>query len=275
MCPVLRVATVNILSDRTRWTERRNLLASGLAALSPDLIALQEVVDPLGDSTAHWLADELGGYSVHVCPKTGWGRKWEGIAILSRLPVERHETLALGGQQRTAQLVRVRAGDRPVVVSNTHLYWPVAAHTARGRQIERMLAWLARSEPGAGIIICGDFNATPGSPTIARMRRSFTSAHEAAHGGEPTYTCPTPLVVGGRIRSAVTRGMLRLFTNRPGATWQGTLDYVFVSPGILVIDCDVILDRPSPDDPTLYASDHLGLLATLGIPSDTTIQPSR
>jgi hypothetical protein len=30
-----------------------------------------------------------------------------------------------------------------------------------------------------------------------------------------------------------------------------------------VVDCRVILDRPSPDDPTLYPSDHLGLAATL------------
>jgi hypothetical protein len=29
----------------------------------------------------------------------------------------------------------------------------------------------------------------------------------------------------------------------------------------------VFLDRPSPGDPTLYASDHLGLAATLEIPS--------
>ena len=104
MGTILRVATVNILNDLSRWAERRTLLARGLAALSPDLIALQEVTDPLGTSTAHWLAGELGGYSVHVCPKTGWGRKREGIAVLSRLPVERHEILDLRSQQRTAQL---------------------------------------------------------------------------------------------------------------------------------------------------------------------------
>src|SRR5438046_6997730 len=118
MATIIHVATVNILNDRSRWAERRTLLAQGLDALSPDLIALQEITDPLGTSTAHWLADELGGYSVHVCPKTGWSRKWEGIAVLSRLPVERHEVFDLGSQQRTAQFVRVRAGGRPVVLVN-------------------------------------------------------------------------------------------------------------------------------------------------------------
>ena len=95
MGTIFRVATVNILNDLSRWAERRTLLARGLDALSPDLIALQEVTDPLGTSTAHWLAGELGGYSVHVCPKTGWGRRREGIAVLSRLPVEGHEVLDL------------------------------------------------------------------------------------------------------------------------------------------------------------------------------------
>ena len=33
-----------------------------------------------------------------------------------------------------------------------------------------------------------------------------------------------------------------------------------------VVECGVFLDRPSPDDPTLYASDHLGLAAKLEIP---------
>lgn len=273
MGSVVRVATVNILNDRSRWPERRMLLTRGLAALSPDLIALQEVTDPLGRSTAHWLAGELGGYSAHICPKSGRGRTMEGVAILSRLQVERHETIDLGGQQRTAQLVLVRAGGRPVVVANTHLYWPPGAHAARVRQVERLLAWVGSIEPGAVIVVCGDFNATPGSPAIARMGRSFLSAHESAHGREPEYTCPTPLITGGRVRGAVTRGLLRLFTNRPGTTWRGTLDYIFVSPGVRVLDCGVFLDRPSPDDPTLYASDHLGLAATLEVPVVDPIGP--
>ena len=129
------MATVNILNDLSRWDARRTLLARGLDALSPDLIALQEVTDPLGKSTAHWLAGELGGYSVHVCPKSGWGRKREGIAVLSRLPVEGHEVLDLRSQQRMAQFVRVRAGGCPVVLVNGHYHWLPGAHAARVRQV--------------------------------------------------------------------------------------------------------------------------------------------
>jgi endonuclease/exonuclease/phosphatase family metal-dependent hydrolase len=266
MGTMIRVATVNILNDLSRWGERRPLLARGLDALALDLIALQEVTDPLGTSTAHWLAGELGGYSVHVCPKTGWGARREGIAVLSRLPVEGHEILDLGSQQRTAQFVRVVAGERTVVLVNGHYHWLPGGHAARVRQVGRVLGRLKTLDPAAAVVACGDFNGTPGSPAIDLMRRTLVSAHEARHGREPDYTCPPPLVSGQRVRGAATRGLLRLFSNRPGDSWHGTLDYIFVSPEVRVVECGVFLDRPSPDDPTLYASDHLGLAATLEIP---------
>ena len=57
--------------------------------------------------------------------------------------------------------------------------------------------------------------------------------------------------------------LLRLAAARPSDLWRGTLDYLFVDPATRVVDCHLILDRPHPDDPTLYASDHFGLAATL------------
>ena len=262
---MIRVATINILNDLSRWDERRVLLVRGLHALSPDLIALLEVRDPLGTSTAHRLAGEFGDYSVHVRPKTGWGRKYEGIAVLSRLPVESYEVLDLRSQQRVAQLVRVQVGGRPVMFVNGHYYWPTGLNGARVRQVTKVLDAVKALDPGTSVIACGDFNATPASPAIDLMSRTLVSAHEARHGREPEYTCPTPLLGRWRVREIVTRGLLRLFTNRPGGSWRGTLDYIFVSPDVRVIECGVFLDRPSPGDPTLYASDHLGLAATLEI----------
>lgn len=263
---LIRVATVNILNDLSRWGERRGLLAAGLAALDLDLIALQEVTNPGGRSTAHWLADELGGYTVHVCPKSGWSAGREGIAVLSRLPVEDYEVLDLLSQQRTAQRLLVRVGGRAVVLINGHYYWPPGVHAARVRQVQRVLDRVKPLGTDTSAIVCGDFNGSPGTLAIELMRRSLHSAHAARHGQEPEYTCPTPLRSRARVRGAVTRGLLRLFTNRPGGSWQGTLDYIFVSPDVRVVDCGVFLDRPSPDDPTLYASDHLGLAATLEVP---------
>ena len=155
---------------------------------------------PTGGSTAHRLADGLGGYSVHVCPKTGRGRKQEGIAALSRLPVEGHEVLDLRSQQRVAQFVTVRVKGRPLVLVNGHYYWPVGAHSARVRQVGRVLERVKALEPGTSVIACGDFNATPGSRAVALMSRTFDSAHLVRNGREPDFTCPTPLISGGRVR---------------------------------------------------------------------------
>jgi endonuclease/exonuclease/phosphatase family metal-dependent hydrolase len=48
MGQVVRVATVNVLNDLSRWGERLPLLVDGLSRASPDLIALQEVTEPQG-----------------------------------------------------------------------------------------------------------------------------------------------------------------------------------------------------------------------------------
>jgi endonuclease/exonuclease/phosphatase family metal-dependent hydrolase len=266
---IVRVATINLLNDLSRWSERRPWLVRELAALDLDLIGVQEVTTPLAHSTAHELADDLGGgYEVFVCPKTGWGRSREGIAILSRLPVESHVTLDLKSQQRVAQSIRVRIGARSVVFANGHFHWHPGAHAARVRQVERVIEWLGTLDPNAARILVGDFNGTPGSPAIARMRVAYRSAHEVGHGCEPDFTYPSPLVNRWSLRSAVTSGLLRIFSNNPGGSWRGTLDYIFISPVIRVASCGVILDRPSPTNPSLYASDHLGLAAELDVSLD-------
>ncbi len=252
----MRIGTINILNDRSRWPDRRGLLAAQLAEANLDVICLQEVTDPLGPtSTAAWLAKELGAYEVSICPQSGWRRTREGLAILSRFRVEEHRTIDLGSQCRTAQAVRL-GGDRPLVVANVHLLWPPGADGAQIRQVDRMLDWLPAD---VDVVLCGDFNALPGSKTVARIRSGLRSAHATRHGREPEFTCPTPLEPGGRAKAFATRLVYRL-AGRPGRPWRGTLDYVFHSPGLEIEDCRVFLDRPDEGDPTLFASDHLGLV---------------
>ena len=43
------------------------------------------------------------------------------------------------------------------------------------------------------------------------------------------------------------------------------LDYIWVTGVVTVASCRLAFDRPDPDDPTLYPSDHLGLSARLEI----------
>jgi hypothetical protein len=108
--------------------------------------------------------------------------------------------------------------------------------------------------------------------TIQMMKESFASAHEARHGHEPAWTCPTPLVYQFDTMRRGLSAMGNLIAYRQPVPWRGTVDYIFVDPNIKVNECDVVLDRPAPDDPTLYPSDHVGLCATLEVGSSDGIR---
>lgn len=263
---MLTVATLNILNDLSLWRERAPLIAEGFQVLQPDLIALQEVALPRDDgNNAQWIADQLGGYSVHLFPKTGRKGRREALAILSRLPVEEHVGLPLIAQDRVAQRVTVRHNDARYVFANTHLYWNPLDDAPRLEQARRFLDWLPRDTP---TIVCGDFNAEPHSGTIAAIRARFASAHEAVHGREPEYTCPTPLPRDRGMRQAARRWFARLaglLLKRTNDSWRGTLDYIFVDRTAQVRQCQVVFDRPSPRDDRLYPSDHFGLMATVEV----------
>lgn len=43
------------------------------------------------------------------------------------------------------------------------------------------------------------------------------------------------------------------------------IDYIWVTEAIKVIGSQVCLDRPSPEDPTLWPSDHAGVWADLSL----------
>jgi endonuclease/exonuclease/phosphatase family metal-dependent hydrolase len=262
--PRLKIVTINILTDLSRWKQRRSLLVQGLANLSPDLIALQEVRLP--HNPAGWLADQLGYPYRMLSPKSGWSSSHEALALISRLPLEDRQALDLGGQDRIAQRASLKIGERTIVIANTHLYWQPGESLPRLRQVERLLDWLQRLPGSPWCVVCGDFNATPETLAIQRMGQRFRSAHAAVHGAEPEYTCPTPLP---RSPWAAMRTLLGFFLLiRPqhlNLRWRGVLDYIFVDPHLNLIDCRVVLDQPSPENPRMYPSDHFGLCAEVEI----------
>jgi|YNPBryunderm2012_1023409.scaffolds.fasta_scaffold14333_2 endonuclease/exonuclease/phosphatase family metal-dependent hydrolase len=266
---VFKLVTFNLLNKKpSRWHERRRLIVRELRALQPDVIALQEVSLP--HNNAQWLADQLGGYKVYTAPKAGALGAREGVATLSRLPVEARWTINLQAQSRVAQVLRLRLGDQPLIVVNGHFLFHVYNHIKRTQQVRQVLGWLRTSANGCPTIACGDFNATPEMRTIQTMKAAFRSAYELVHGREPEYTCPTPLVY--RF-NAVRKGLStlgNLLANRQPRPWRGTLDYIFVDRHFRVLSCDLVLNAPAEDDPTLYPSDHVGLCATLALePADS------
>jgi endonuclease/exonuclease/phosphatase family metal-dependent hydrolase len=257
----IKIVTVNILTDLSRWEKRRSILAEGLIASQPDLVALQEIRLPHNPS--RWLADQLGYDHIFLTPKTGFESNREAIAMLSRLPFERQSTLDLKGQNRVAQFVQVSFDNRPLIIANGHIYWQPGESPVREQQIERLIEWLKTIPGNPACIVCGDFNSTPETAAIRRMCKDFSSAYAAIHGSEPDYTCPTPLP---RSMWSQLRTFLGFFVlvrpNHLDRKWRGTLDYIFFDSRLKALDCQVILDQPSQDDDEIYPSDHFGLCAT-------------
>ena len=242
------VATLNIRNLADRWWERAPLVFADMAALQPDVIGLQEVVYPLQQDRLIGAAGE-GRYVAH----RGWaGRPEYGNAMLVResLGSDSAERLELGSN-RSALRVRIGTGGEPgwtFVV--THLHHTVEDEGVRATQAGALVDWLA-DRPGPGpLVVVGDFNAEPVEPAYRIMTEAgFRSAHLVANGDEPAVTWPS----GIQAPAMDTDGD------------PGCLDYIWVRGAIEVDACRVVFDRPAVDDPTLYPSDHFGLIARIRI----------
>ncbi len=202
-------------------------------------------------SQAGWITTRLNrslrGEAPVRCHATGkagaWGL-WEGIAVLSRLPILERGSLDLGGEHRVANWVRVRLGDAGVLEAyNTHL--SARDEALRNRQAGLILDHLA-TRGDLPTVLVGDLNAGPSSPALRLLGDRFRSAHAMVHGEEPARTWPARL--------------------RPGVGRAAVIDYVLVDRHVQVVDAWVTADRADPSDPTLFASDHFGVAATIRIP---------
>jgi endonuclease/exonuclease/phosphatase family metal-dependent hydrolase len=242
----LLVATLNILNLADRWPERLPLLLADMAALQPDLIGLQEVVYPMQQDRLLGAAGE-GRYEA----VRGWaGRPEYGNSLLVKAPLVATDADRLDlGRNRSALRVRLALpGGSTLAFAVTHLHHVPDAQDARAAQVDALLPWLEASPAHDALIVVGDFNADPREPAYARMcAAGFRSAYEQANGAEPAVTWPSGL-------------------QAPAMDTDGEpdcLDYIWVRGRVAVEAARLAFDRPAVGDPTLYASDHLGIAATV------------
>jgi len=251
----LDVATLNLRNIADRWPERLPLVLSDMAALQPDLIGLQECVFVVGQDRLLGAAGEAR-YEIH----RGWaGRPEYGNSILVKAPLGIGETaqrLELG-EKRSALRVPVKAPDGgddsggvDLAFVVTHLHHVPEDEAVREAQARELVAWLeARPAPG-GTIVVGDFNAEPVEPTYRVMvEAGFRSAFAEANGAEPAVTWPSGIQAPGMDTDGD----------------PGCLDYVWLRGPLRAVASRLAFDRPAADDPTLYPSDHLGLVARVAI----------
>ncbi len=244
----VRVATLNIRNLADRWDERLPLLLADTAALAPDLLGLQEVVYVLQQDRLIGAAGEARYAEVR-----GWaGRPEYGNSLLVRQPLafDAYDRLDLGLNRSAHRVVVALQGGATVLTSVTHLHHEVPDAEKRDAQSAALVAWLDASPPTDAQVVVGDFNATPHESAYARMRAAgFRSAYLEVNGAEPAVTWPSGL----RAPAMDTDGD------------PGCIDYVWVRGAVVVLGARVAYDRPAVGDPSLYPSDHVGLVADLAI----------
>lgn len=154
----MKIATWNVNGLRARidyirlWLEERQ----------PDIVGFQElkVTDEL---FPHDAFESLGYRAI-----THGQKSWNGVAVLSRIPVEWVESGLPGQSDFGARLIRARVGSGEQTLDFTTLYCPNGKDTDHD-DFPRKLAWFdalrewasdfVRAEESA--VLCGDFNIVP------------------------------------------------------------------------------------------------------------------
>lgn len=163
----------------------------------PDIVALQEV--DLGrrrsraEDQAAMIAGELGFHAA-FCPTITRGEEHYGHALLSRHPIEvvrrgrlPHDPRSWWQEPRSAMWVRVRVGGQLVNVITTHLG---LGPRERVLQVRALLGpeWIGSIPTEEPVVLCGDFNALPGSAPYRIVAEKLHDAQARSPGFRPAAT---------------------------------------------------------------------------------------
>lgn len=245
---VFRIATLNLEQDHKRWPARRELIVQQLGELNPDMLALNEIYVP--EQTGRWLqraaAERLNSrYALVQQSKVGDDSVTQAEGLLTRYPVIETANLDYRSHNCVALTARFEIDGRLLDVYVTHL---IAAHVedaARQYQVGQLREWIRTRSDADFSVVCGDFNAAPDQPSIRLMSAGF----------RPTQTQPTaftPLQEPGG--------------NPTHPEWQRfdrCIDYIWITESIKVQASGLCFNRPAPNDPALWPSDHVGVWADL------------
>lgn len=251
------ILTLNLWNINEPLQIRLNELIRFLSVKRPDIVALQEVSLIDGTPQSSEIASNAG-YPFHEYKRCGaWQGREEGLAILARIPFAGLGSVPLPeaqvDMQRHLQCVAFE-GPKPemsILFAQTHLAYPLGARDARMNQVLYASDALRRlrSQPQWPLVICGDLNDTPDSPSVRHLTSlpdiRLRDAWAAVHGNNPGHT----------FAKENTWASPQLSPGR-------RIDYILVSDHIAVVSCVLVLNQKDGWGPV---SDHYGLLASVEI----------
>jgi endonuclease/exonuclease/phosphatase family metal-dependent hydrolase len=245
----LTVATLNLRCLIDEWDVRMPILADEVATANIDVHGLQEsCTEPGGRDQLEELVAALAsrGAGALATARTtthlAWDMYGEGLAIVSRHPIAdvRVHALPAGVIPRKLLAAHVVTPEGPRIVAVTHL--DHQSTTTRASQIASALAALDDFARGVPIVLVGDLNEIPGGTVTTTLETAgYDDAWGAARPGEPGPTHPA---------HAPTR----------------RIDYVWSRGMGPAAAAALLLTMPGGPTGTTYASDHLGVTATLAAP---------
>ena len=253
----LRYITPGDTGDRA-WTARRDQLGALVVKDRPDIVGVQEALQPMLDD----LSARVPGYvQIGVGREDGMA-KGEYAAILvkaDRFTIEDSGTFWLSDTPEIVasstwgnQVVRIctwaklydRRSKQAFHFFNTHLDHETPL--ARQKGTELILSRMAAIGSSGPYILTGDFNAIPSDPLHALIKASpqnFVDVWATLH---PTAT-------------AEDSGTAHGFT---GKINKGRIDYIYASKSFGLVESEVLHDHEGNN----YPSDHFPVRATLTFP---------
>ena len=256
----LRALTWNVWGRFGPWEQREAALVATMHATSPDIIFLQESwVDEGGADQASVLGEQLG--LEHHCRSEADGGR--ANAIISRWPlsdVESHNVPSVDGGWGGVIVRAVVAGPRRELDAYcVALDWPPQASRVRQDAV-RYLAELIdahQKKTRRGLLVAGDFNASPASDEI----RALTGLRETA---VPDVVLFDAWDMGGDGTSGLTWSRSNPWA-APALLPDRRIDYIFTGwprgGGVgSVVEAKVIGTAPIDG---VVPSDHYAVLAVI------------
>lgn len=267
----VRFCTWNIWLHHGPWEDRHGAITTALHHIDADIIALQEVYNPVPGSgpTVTQLAESLGRELV-IGPSPDGFEAPVRNALLSRWPIIKTESLLLVSdiehRYRSVLMATIDAPDGPISVFTTHLEHRYELGSIRQAQLEELVGFIDERWPEKSAfppVLLGDLNAVPDSDEVRRLTGKSTPFHNRVFLDAWNAASPGDL---GITWDAANPYLADLFPQWPNRR----LDYILIGypsdkPQGRVANIELAGTEPIDG---VMPSDHYALVADLYTASD-------
>jgi endonuclease/exonuclease/phosphatase family metal-dependent hydrolase len=272
----LRVLSLNVWNEQGD-PRRPELINRELRRLTPDLVALQEVVHCETRSQLHDLLDGTGLHSTHqaqvLASQSPWADRYGGSVVASRWPHRIVEVLDQRLVDATdtpwctlAAIVSLPIEGDVLFIASTGA-WRANAEAARERQVMALTDLDARHRQALPTIMAGDFNASPDAASIRYLTGLQSLGGRSVHYHDAWSVAGQGLGHTWTIDNPNGKFEIDKIVRQPDV--RKRIDYVFIGswdahPKAYAHVRTAALAFDQPID-GVWASDHFGVVADLDI----------